>query len=231
MPVTGRKPKPEDQRRNRVKPRHDWVEYPDVPFDGGPALPVLMPPPRRRGRTPEPPRPLGAAGRDLWNGLALEAWDEADRRRLLLICEGEDERAALRYRVLSGDGDRQALRLLDAQVYSALNGWCDRHTDHRLMRWPRPTHYWWDGVRTLPHAVAWTPADWRYAIDTAYVHARVMTGDDKLWPELRARERVIGTTADARRDLRIRYVPPAPESTEPPATVTAMAAYRQALDG
>ena len=40
MPVTGRKPKPEGQKRNRVKPTYEWTEVPDVPFIGGPKLPA-----------------------------------------------------------------------------------------------------------------------------------------------------------------------------------------------
>jgi hypothetical protein len=40
MPVTGRKPKPDEQKRNRHKPTYDWLEVPDVPFAGGPKLPA-----------------------------------------------------------------------------------------------------------------------------------------------------------------------------------------------
>lgn len=39
MPVAGRKPKPEGQRRNNHKPTYDWVDVPNVPFEGGPKLP------------------------------------------------------------------------------------------------------------------------------------------------------------------------------------------------
>lgn len=34
MPAVGRKPKPEDQRRNQSRPVHDWIEVLDVPYDG-----------------------------------------------------------------------------------------------------------------------------------------------------------------------------------------------------
>lgn len=34
MPAPGRKPKPEDQRRNRSRPVHDWVEVLDAPYEG-----------------------------------------------------------------------------------------------------------------------------------------------------------------------------------------------------
>ena len=40
MPVTGRKPKPDEQKRNRHKPTYDWVEVLDEPFSGGPKLPA-----------------------------------------------------------------------------------------------------------------------------------------------------------------------------------------------
>lgn len=39
MPVPGTKPKPDGQKRNRVKPTFEWTEVPDIPFSGGPALP------------------------------------------------------------------------------------------------------------------------------------------------------------------------------------------------
>lgn len=32
--VAGRKPKPEDQRRNRSQPTHDWIDVLDVPYEG-----------------------------------------------------------------------------------------------------------------------------------------------------------------------------------------------------
>lgn len=231
VPVAGRKPKPEDQRRNRVKPRHDWTEYPDLPHHGGPPLPLLTPEPRRRRRKViEPMRPLGPSGRDMWDALVTAAHDEPDRARLLVICETQDERASLRATLFKNGLHRADLRLLDAQLYSALNGWCDRHTSPRLMVWPRETQAWWDAVSTLPHAVDWTDADWRFAMDTAYVHAAVMNGDLRVAAELRTREKVIGTTVDARRDLRIRYVPPVDPATVENPSVTAMADYRRSVE-
>ena len=44
MPALGRKPKPEDQRRNRMPPVHDWIEVEDVPYHG----PAPLLPPRYR---------------------------------------------------------------------------------------------------------------------------------------------------------------------------------------
>ncbi len=46
MPLAGRNPKPEDQRRNRNKPTHEWTIVPNVPYDG-PDLPESRPDGRR----------------------------------------------------------------------------------------------------------------------------------------------------------------------------------------
>lgn len=231
MPVQGRKLKPPDQRRNRQEPRHEWREYPAVPYAGGPDLPPIARVRRRRVTAPDPPRPLGPVGLDIWRGLYGDAASEAERRRLLLIAEAHDERQALRLRVLRDQApdERQALRVLDAQVTSALNGWCQQHGVGRLAGWPPETRRWWDAVRSLPHAVDWTDGDWSFAIDTARIHAGLMLGEHRLAAELRTRERVIGTTGDFRRDLRIRYVEPAGEPDGEPSSVTAMALYRKVL--
>jgi hypothetical protein len=73
---------------------------------------------------------------------------------------------------------------------------------------PPATRAWWDRVTTLPHCVLWTQGDWQFALDTARVHAAFVLGDYGRAPELRLREKQMGTTLDARRDLRIRYVEP-----------------------
>jgi hypothetical protein len=79
----------------------------------------------------------------------------------------------------------------------------------RSPRWPAATRRWWSVVSAMPHCKLWTGADWQYAIDTAEVHARFVEGGSAT--ELRIREQRMGTTMDARRDLRIRYVDPKPE--------------------
>lgn len=70
--------------------------------------------------------------------------------------------------------------------------------------WSSFTERWWGVVRSLPHAVNWHPGDWLNAIECAFVV-------EKHWEdptaELRLRERNLGMTTDALRDLRIRYVP------------------------
>ena len=75
--------------------------------------------------------------------------------------------------------------------------------------YPARTLAWWAVVQRMPHAVLWTETDWQYALDVVEVHARFVEGANGT--ELRIRERLLGTTMDARRDLRIRYVEPKPE--------------------
>jgi hypothetical protein len=79
--------------------------------------------------------------------------------------------------------------------------------------WPGATLEWWGVVSRMPHCKLWTESDWRFAMDTAEIHARTM----EAWrgytgSELRQREKLMGTYADARRDLRIRYVEPKPKA-------------------
>ena len=73
---------------------------------------------------------------------------------------------------------------------------------------------WWDTVKRLPHAVLWDDADWLYAVETAYMkhfYYKDVANDEKgattsAATEIRRREDNIGTTMEARRKLRIRYV-------------------------
>lgn len=141
MPVAGRKPKPDGQKRNRHAPTHDWVEVPNVPFADGRRLP--------------PKRPGGKA-------------------------------------------------------------------------WPARTKAWWRVVSSMPHCVLWAASDWEYALDTAQVAAEFHDGDVRVATELRNREKLLGTTLDFRRDLRIRYVDSKPEAEER-ADVTSLDDYRQSL--
>lgn len=129
MPVVGRKPKADGQKRNRVKPVHDWFEVVDVPYDG--------------------PRP------------------DLPSRRSLVTRSGTVQRGFLAM-----------------------------------------TKAWWETVSTMPHCVLWSSADWQFALTTAVVADDVFRGSSKAAAELRQREKIMGTTFDARRDLRIRYVDP-----------------------
>ena len=80
-------------------------------------------------------------------------------------------------------------------------------------------------MSSMPHCRLWTPSDWEYAFDTAFLKAAFHTdGGAGLATEIRNREKVLGTTADYRRDLRIRYVDQAEHET--PAEVTNISDYR-----
>jgi hypothetical protein len=71
---------------------------------------------------------------------------------------------------------------------------------------------WWDMVRHMPHCVRWTPTDWQFAVETALLKHFFWTdaaaGEVKITAatEIRRREEQMGTTEEARRKLRIRYV-------------------------
>lgn len=234
MPVTGRKPKPPGQIRHRVKPVHDWVEVPDVVFEGGPSLPRAPARPPSL-EAPPPRRPLGAAGADLWD----RAWRMAsalappNEDQLLQLCEQVDERQALRFKVLSEPDwrDRNSLRMLDAQINTGLTVLADAQDARRPSSWPAETKRWWRAVSRLPHCALWTDADWQFAMDTAHLVAAFHIGDHRLAGEIRTRERIMGTTADARRDLRIRYVEPRPVDDErEDSSVTALAEYRRSVN-
>lgn len=73
--------------------------------------------------------------------------------------------------------------------------------------WPAWTKRWWGVVSTMPHCRLWSASDWEFALDTAVLKAVFhMQGAAAMATEIRNREKVLGTTADYRRDLRIRYV-------------------------
>lgn len=230
MPVAGRKPKPDGMKRNRVKSSIDWTEVPNAPYDG----PVPALPPQPRGMdgppAPEPERPLARHGDALWR----KAWAQAggapvDAEALLVLCEQMDERVALRVRVLTEKDwrSRAALRVLDGQVAAGLAALGLSSARSVPAEWPAETRRWWAAVTSMPHCVMWADSDWQFALDTALVAATFHAGDVRVAGELRQREKIIGTTGDARRDLRIRYVDPEPETEQEAATVTAMDTYRR----
>ncbi len=82
-----------------------------------------------------------------------------------------------------------------------------------LQEWPieKRTHDWWEALTSMPHCVLWSKSDWQFALDTAMVHADAAHGKTTAMAELRMREKIMGTTVDSRRDLRIRYIDPEPE--------------------
>lgn len=81
-------------------------------------------------------------------------------------------------------------------------------------KWHTQVLEWWEEVRRMPHCAGWTDTDWRFARDTAYMKQQLWTDIDNgtmkstLATEVRRREDQLGTTAEARRKLRIRYVDP-----------------------
>lgn len=70
------------------------------------------------------------------------------------------------------------------------------------------TQEWWDRVSSMPHCAIWTPTDWQFCLDTAKIHSAAQAGSMPANVELRQREKTMGTTFEARRDLRIRYIEP-----------------------
>lgn len=87
------------------------------------------------------------------------------------------------------------------------------------------TKAWWKAISRMPHCVLWTESDWHFALATALVADRFHYGHNSSATELGRREKVLGTTVDARRDLRIRYVDP-PAAPSDGATVTRLDDYR-----
>ncbi len=81
-------------------------------------------------------------------------------------------------------------------------------------KWHSQVEAWWEEIRTMPHCRAWTVTDWRFAIDTAFMKEQLWRDIDDgemkatLATEIRRREDQLGTTIEARRKLRIRYLDP-----------------------
>jgi hypothetical protein len=86
------------------------------------------------------------------------------------------------------------------------------------------TKQWWKTISSMPQCVAWTESDWLFAVSTALVADAAYCGIASAAVELRNREKVLGTTAEFRRGLRIRYVEAASEGK--PAEVTHLDDYR-----
>ncbi len=103
----------------------------------------------------------------------------------------------------------------------------------KRVAWPKATARWWESIRRMPHTKDWADTDWEFAFTTAELHVRAVVEGKMGMTELRARERRMGTTAEARRDMRMRYVKPSVASeredageTTVVAPVTQIDAYR-----
>ena len=95
--------------------------------------------------------------------------------------------------------------------------------------WSEATKRWWATGSTMPHCVLWTLSDWQFALDTAAVYEEFAHSPRHLWLLL-DREKVLGTTADFRRNLRIRYVEPE-EIDDEAAQVALLDHYRRIVGG
>lgn len=85
-------------------------------------------------------------------------------------------------------------------------------------KWNELVLQWWEQVRTMPHCVVWRNTDWMFAIETALQKHEYYASDDRTTTaatEIRRREAMLGTTAEARRQLRIRYVAADEAAVEP----------------
>lgn len=112
----GRSPKPLEEKRRLGNPGKR-------PLPDQSKLLVLP----QATETPEPKRPLGPVGRELWDSVWTHGvtWlsKHTDAETLLIVCEQLDERQALRLKVLRGGDwrDRAGLRALDGQVMAGLS--------------------------------------------------------------------------------------------------------------
>lgn len=114
---SGRKPKPveQKQRLGNLGKR----KLPEVKM-----LPLSV---MQSNDVPEPSRPLGRFGFELWNRLwtAGAVWlrPSLDQELMLIVCELVDERMLLRARLAQNPDawrDRRALREIDRQITSIL---------------------------------------------------------------------------------------------------------------
>lgn len=82
----------------------------------------------------------------------------------------------------------------------------------RRERWHVMVEQWWAQVREMPHCVLWRAVDWTFAVETAFMKQAYWkladTGEatTTMAVEIRRREAQMGTTQEALRQLRIRYV-------------------------
>ncbi len=76
--------------------------------------------------------------------------------------------------------------------------------------WHPFTRRWWGVVSKMPHCVLWGEEDWELALETAEIKDAFNNGGLSYAAEIRLREKLMGTTLDSKRDLRIKLVPVSP---------------------
>lgn len=87
-------------------------------------------------------------------------------------------------------------------------------------KWHDPVLAWWEQVRRMPHCVIWSPTDWLFALETAFMKHQFWNDyangelHSTLATEIRRREDQMGCTGEARRKLRIRYIAPDDETSD-----------------
>lgn len=84
----------------------------------------------------------------------------------------------------------------------------DRFANRVEIPYTEHAHRWWEVICRMPHAALWDDAEWQFALGTAVVADSAFLGSASAAAQLNVREKVLGTTADYRRALRIRYVDP-----------------------
>ena len=94
-------------------------------------------------------------------------------------------------------------------------------------RWPQYAREQWALWSGMPRASLWQPSDWAYCVDTLELVIRSAAEDSPVsaWVELRAREKAMGCTWDARQGMRLRYAAPVEDSGDD-ASVSPLDEYR-----
>lgn len=80
------------------------------------------------------------------------------------------------------------------------------------------TQQWWKLTTTMPHCAVWSTGEWLLAVATALIADALFNGSTTVAAEFRRREQELGTTEEARRKLRIRYVEPVKPAPKPRAS-------------
>lgn len=84
----------------------------------------------------------------------------------------------------------------------------------RRKKYHQMVEQWWEQIRHMPHCSKWRPTDWTYAIETALFKQAYWDAYDRgeasttAAVDIRRREDQMGTTQEALRKLRIRYIDP-----------------------